>query len=331
MINVTTVIDAIILHCDDSVLGLHIGNGYTFKKTYIKDLTFKDKITDGRGQINISYFDSIMSDEGGEYFICLNKNSVYQIESPLSGPGIYTDKDLRCENQIDEHNHSETNYLHGIFSLLRLYKAGNIGTKEIFIENSFSIGILKNNLKCTSDNITRNITDERVFSLSEEELRECNQFLNDYSANAYSMIKNNIDEFVWGLDQVDDATGFEQYTTALEMTLLGHNQQGKKEVLSKRVAVMLETMNPDINNTYLRMKEFYRYRSESLHEGNGQNISRQELFEMEEIVRKVLKNCLNRCKTELSTTPTTTWTEIKIKIINELKGKVVLAETLGTF
>ena len=37
------------------------------------------------------------------------------------------------------------------------------------------------------------------------------------------------------------STGFEQYTTALEMTLLAKGERGKKEALSKRVAVLLES------------------------------------------------------------------------------------------
>lgn len=61
----------------------------------------------------------------------------------------------------------------------------------------------------------------------------CNQFLSDYHGSEYTIFKNCIDEFVWGLEQVDIATGFEQFTTALEMTLLDHHQRGKKKYFPK--------------------------------------------------------------------------------------------------
>ena len=159
----------------------------------------------------------------------------------------------------------------------------------------------------------------------------CNQFLIDYQGSEYAMLKNCIDEFVWGLEQIDVATGFEQFTTALEMTLLGHNQPGKKEVLSKRVAVMLESTPTAIDQMYARMKTFYRFRSESLHEGDGQNISKAELFEMEAIVRRILIKCIERIKQELQTNASVTWSEVKTIIINDLKSRVEAENTAGTF
>ena len=331
MLDVNVSINGVILYCDESVLGINIGRGYSIVKTYIDNLPYKDRITDGKGQISISYFNSILTDENGQYFMCLKKDIVYQIHNPFKGPGVYTEKDTFCDDQVQQYNHAETDYLHMIFSLLRLFKEGNIGVKQLFLDHTFSLGILKHNLKHTSDTVTRNIVDERVFSLTADEVCSCNHFLSDYSGSAYLLLKPCINEFIQGLAQVDIATGFEQYTTALEMTLLGHNQQGKKEVLSKRVAVMLETTPADIDNLYKKMKEFYRYRSESLHEGKDQNISDAELIEMESIVRRVLKKCLEQCKVELTANAAVTWQEIKNKIIDELKNKVIAEAAAGRF
>ena len=218
-----------------------------------------------------------------------------------------------------------------MFSLLHLFKEGNIGTKEIFLDYVFALGIIKNTLNHASNKVTRNITDDRIFSLLPDEVLSCNQFLIDYQGSEYAMLKNCIDEFVWGLEQIDVATGFEQFTTALEMTLLGHNQPGKKEVLSKRVAVMLESTPTAIDQMYARMKTFYRFRSESLHEGDGQNISKAELFEMEAIVRRILIKCIERIKQELQTNASVTWSEVKTIIINDLKSRVEAENTAGTF
>lgn len=332
MIDVNVSISGVILYCDESILGIHLGNGYSIEKTYVDDFPFKDKITDGRGQLSIAYLGTVKSDENGKYLFCLKKDDKYQIHHPiLAIPGIFSGDDLMCNDQLESYSQVESEFLHKVFSLLHVFKEGNIGTKEVFFRHSFSIGILKNTMNHTNDSVTKNITDSRVFSLSATEIQECNQFLTDYSGAEYTLLKNEIDEFVWGLEQADTATGFEQFTTALEMTLLGHNQQGKKEVLSKRVAVMLENTSTNITQVYTKMKDFYRFRSESLHEGNGQNISDVELHEMEAIVRRVLMKCLERCKVELAINSAITWPEVKAKIINDLKAKVTAELNAGTF
>lgn len=79
---------------------------------------------------------------------------------------------------------------------------------------------------------------------------------------------------------------------------------------------------------YARMKVFYHLRSESLHEGDGQNISKSKLFELESTVRRILVKCLERIKQELRTNTSVTWLEIKAMIINDLKSKVA-AEKCG--
>ena len=79
MVDVNVSINGVILYCDESILSLQFGHGYSIVKTYIDDLPFKEKITDGRGKINISYFSSLQSDENGEYLLCLKNDDVYQI------------------------------------------------------------------------------------------------------------------------------------------------------------------------------------------------------------------------------------------------------------
>lgn len=56
-----------------------------------------------------------MSDEHGKFLICLKKDAVHQISNPLTGPGVYTDDDLRCDNQIENYNRAESDYLHMFF------------------------------------------------------------------------------------------------------------------------------------------------------------------------------------------------------------------------
>jgi len=333
VVDVQVTIDGIVLYCDESVSALQLGNGYTIQKAYLDDIPFKNKITDGNGKVVISYLGSQRQDETGPFFMCLHKDDTYQVQLPELVSGVtYTDNDFRCSDQLENYHNNEMEFLHKTFSLLRVYKKGNIGFKEVYMEHRFSAmgGFINNTEKQTSDNVTRNVTDSTIFTLTPEEVILCNQFLQDYSGQEYALLKSCIDEFVWGLEQVDLPTGFEQYTTALEMIFLQKNQQGKKEVLSKRVAVLLETDPAKVRVLYDKMKDFYRYRSDSLHEGDGRNISATELKETEEIVRHVLCKYLGLCKVAIFTNPSVTWNAVKDNKINDLKSAVQAAIAAGT-
>lgn len=325
-------VGSIIMFCDESVLGLQFGNGYSIVKAYLNDLPYKDKITDGRGQLAVAYLRSVKTDENGKYFFCLEKEVEYQMRPPQQfAPGVYTNEQLRCDDQVSEFSDQEYQFLHKMFSLLHIFKPSNIGTKQIFCEHKFSYGLINNTVYRNSDNTERNIIDDRVFSLTAIELTECNRFLADYAGAEYVLLKRSIDEFTHGLTAIHPSIAFEQFTTALEMTLLDAGQQGKKEVLSKRIAVLLENTSSDITTLHTRMKEFYRYRSESLHEGDISNITNAERLELEDIVRRVLRKCLERIKAELAHNASATWDQIKNQLINDLMTKVAAENAAGTF
>lgn len=44
------------------------------------------------------------------------------------------------------------------------------------------------------------------------------------------MMKEIIDEFIWGVEQTDIPTGFEQYTTALEKNLIPSFQRPQSRI-----------------------------------------------------------------------------------------------------
>ncbi|HYE08885.1 MAG TPA: hypothetical protein VEF53_01750, partial [Patescibacteria group bacterium] len=219
MINVSVTIDAILLYCDESVTSLNLGNGYVISKANFDDLSYKNKVTDGNGHLTINYLGSrIYGPNNTISLMCLHKDEVFQIQQPQFGAnGHLTDQDLMCPDQLEAYKDSEMAYLNKIFALLNLYKMGNFGPKEVFFEYHFTVmDFIKNTQKQTSDNVTRNIVNPTIFSLTSTEVIECNQFIMRVSSPEFAMLKNSIDEFVWGLEQVDIPTAFEQYTTALE-------------------------------------------------------------------------------------------------------------------
>ena len=304
---------------------------YSITKQKLNDLSYKSRIVDGNGNLSINYLGSRMNDNGAVSFMCLHKADTHQITLPTIHGNVITDRDAMCEDQLAAYKDREMEYLHKQFSLLRLFKSGNIGYKEIFFVHKFIVmGFINNTQNQTNDSVTRNIVDNRVYSLDASEIVKCNKFLQEYAGKEYDLLSECIQEFIWGLEQTDIPTGFEQYTTALEMLFLKKNQPNKKQALSKRVAVLLGQTPTEVNNIYKKMLNFYRYRSESLHEGVGKNITSAELIELEDITRKSLKKFLTVCKLLVQQKQNITWQEIKAGEISDLRNRVGLAIKAGT-
>lgn len=332
MISITVNINAIIMCCDESALNIALGNNYTMQKVYLKDFEHKDDICNAQGNLSIDYMGSRLFDDMGEiYFICLHKCETFVVQGLAMEIGkTYTDNDFDFENEIESFQERECIFLNNVFNLLHLYKSGNIGLKSVFFDYTYNwLGFFNKKLKNISTSVTRNVTDNRFFILSEEEANNCNEFIGHVNSNEFHIIKGVVDEFVWGLEQVDLPTGFEQYTTALEMMLLEHNQQNKKECLSKRISVLLGETNAEIVAIYSRIKAFYRYRSESLHEGDGQNITACEIIELETITRRSIVKIMDMCATGLIAQPLSTWASLKSSVISDLKNQVGALITAG--
>lgn len=151
MTNVNVTIDGIILHCDESIAGIDIGNGYKIEKRYFSDLSYKNQIVDGNGKLTINYLGSQLKDENGIYFM--------------------------CEQQLSEYKQKEMHYLHKVFSLLHLFKKGNVGFVQIFFVHKFTVlGFINQNMKQTDNSISKNVIEDTLFSLSGSEILECNNF-----------------------------------------------------------------------------------------------------------------------------------------------------------
>jgi len=305
----------ILMFCDKSISSVEFGNHFSVQCIKLDDLFFKDKIRDGTGDINIDYYDSRILENNSVYFMCIQKDDIYA----LSGSLLNQEK---VELEKSAYMECSDKYLNERINLLRLFKSGNIGLKNIFYAFICKQGINKSIDKRDRLVLTRNIVDGRMFTLTEKEVSLCNQWLADYSGPVYALLKDSIEKFSWGMEQIDSATGFEQYTTALEMTLLPHNANRKKQMLANRVAVLLGDTPSDIRTIHQKMLDFYKYRSVSLHEGDNSKISTVELRELENITRNVLKLILKRCKVEYDKKPSITWKKIKIIITNELTSMV---------
>lgn len=333
MINVDVFVSGIIMCCNQSIIGLDFGNGYCIEKCEFNELPFKDKIVDGRQKLDIDYYGSRIINNDKVYFMCLKKKDSIAISGPqLNESQIkLTEKDLICDKELTEYMDNEMKYLNEKIYLLRLFKEGNIGFKQVFFNYKFSVlgDFIKSNIDKSTLNMERNVIDNKLFTLSTEEITLCNQWINRYCGNPYKLLKDNIKEFCFAMEQLDIPTGFEQYTTVLEMTLLPANQNGKKQMLANRISVMLGNTEEKVRELHEKIKKFYSFRSESLHEGNGSNITKNELYELQNITRSVLKKCLMKCKIEYDINSNVSWEEVKTKIMHDLVTKVVEYKELG--
>ena len=326
IVNIT--IDGVILYCDESVTKLNIGNGYKIEKRYFDEIPYKDRLVDNRGRLLPQYIGSQRQDEYGIYFMCIHKDDKYEIDiSQMYEPNArMTIEDLFFEDQLYAYKEKEMKYLYRQISLLHLFKEGNIGYYELFVIHNFKlIGFLNQNLSQTDHSLTKNTIDETFFSLSDSEVAQCNFFIQNVTDQEYNLIKDNITVFTDGLEQIMDSTSLEKYTTVLNMTLLKKNEDGIKEIMAKRTAVLLETDPQKVLELYNKIKVFYKQRSTSAHEGKYNAITKLDLKEYEQIVRRVLVKYLEFCKAELSVNPSITWDEIRKKKADDLKTDVTVA------
>ena len=332
MIDVNVSISGIMMCCDDSICSIDLGNGYHIEKCLFDSLPFKDRIIDGRGNLITDYYSSRVIDDEHTFFICIKKQDVFQINAPVfsSDKRVLSAEDFLCVDELEKYMDKEMDYLNEVVNLLRLFKSGNIGFRDVFFQYSFSVmNFIYNTLNHTSHNQTRNIIANGKFSLNKDDVVACNNWIKEYYGLPYELLKKSIEEFSWGLEQVDISTGFEQYTTALEMTLLPKNQPGKKQMLANRISALIGNPPTEVQQLHQKVVSFYRFRSESLHEGDDTNLSIAELRELEDITRKVLRKCLIRCKSEYDLNCGITWSEVKDKIINDLINKVNALKTAG--
>ncbi|RKJ60816.1 hypothetical protein D7Y06_22455, partial [Roseburia sp. 1XD42-69] len=75
-----------------------------------------------------------------------------------------------CESELTQYMDQEMQYLNERINLLRLFKAGNIGFRDVFFHYSFTMmGFIKNTINHCSHNQTRN-------TIASEQLDLCQYF-----------------------------------------------------------------------------------------------------------------------------------------------------------
>lgn len=218
-------------------------------------------------------------------------------------------------------------YLNSTISKLQVYKEGNIGIHKVYFNHKYSF-VGNNTFNNTILIKDANTINPKKYVLSEVECGDFNEFSIKYDY-CFNLSKSIIDEFCFGLKQIDNATAFEQYTTSLEMFMLEKNCKNKKKCLAKRTAVALYATDIDVIATCTKMQSYYKFRSESLHEGNFSNITKVESEELENITRLLIKKFLEYMYTCILSNSSETLATVKTKWINMLKTRVMAYQSRG--
>lgn len=333
-IAVNVKIASVVLGADESLLQLEDVDGFSFQEICLSDFKYKDKILMANQKISNKYFmsqlHSDLNDISNSSFVFLTKEENFIVKSPETiekGIVTITDKFGDLPELVDFQD-KQFDLINRIISKLMLSKNAEIGIFEVFYEFSYSYFIINNNKMNTIliDDAKTTITKKYRVELTE--LANINDFLANYN-ESFRVLKSIIDGFTYSFKLLEYAKSFEQLISVLEIMLLPRNQQNKKETLSKRTALLLGKDDVDINSIYDKVKSFYKYRSESTHEGIDINIGENELVELRELTRLSILKLINEAEKMLQINPQITFDELKLQLVASLKALVSMKINAG--
>lgn len=313
---------------DESIMLITPPENFIFRKIHLKDYSFRENITDGRGRIITEYINAIHHDDE-DYLICLESNfdSVVHHNKPANSIGFMNSSDF--DDMISPiHEQIETTVFK-FFALLHLYKEGEIARKNSFYKYKTIQGF------CSTERIKEVTIADAItiirypMNIAPEELSDISDILYNHS-NSYLMLKNVvIDDLEYTYHTLDDSTNYKNLMTPLEVMFLKNDYGDKKEMLSKRIAVFLGASDAEMKTIYDYVKRSYRDRSDAIHEGITQNITRSALDELRNLIRRVSKKYMYVIEQEIANEPNKTFEEIKDSLIANLKNIVVTKNNLG--
>lgn len=329
--DVDVTIDGILLTTNESIAQINIGKGYLIEKIKFEDFKYYSDIVDGKNRLIIDYYNSRILEEVDNseqiYFMCFKKTDNFVAQKNVEGSTLTITTEPFFAEDIQKYMDDEFEYINSIISKLQVYKTGNIGIHKVYFKFKYCF-IGENTFTNTIWIKDANTINPPKYILSENESIDFGDFAIKYD-HCFRLSKSIIDEFCFGLKQIDNATAFEQYTTSLEMFMLEKNCPNKKQCLSKRTAVALYNSDADVTAACMRMQNYYKFRSESLHEGDFSNITKVELEELENIARLLIKQFLEYMHMCISSNPNETLATVKSKWITMLKSKVTAFQSRG--
>lgn len=313
---------------DESITLVPPPQDFVFSKINLKDYAFKDNITDGQGRILTEYINAVHQGEN-DYIICLEKSvgHIVQNDKPANAFAFITGSDF--DELIRTLHEDIESTVFRFFSLLHLFKEGEIARKSSFYKYTAKEGICSTERlkEVTIADVITIVRYPMVFTAAD--IPSVGDMLYNHPV-AYAMLKNIvIDDLVYTYHTLDDSTNYKNLMTPLEVLFLCNNYGDKKEMLAKRIAVFIGTSDSEMKTIYDYVKNSYKDRSEAIHEGVTDSITRHALDELRNLTRKVTKKYMSVVERELATDPAKSFDDIKTSVISNLKAIVTTKNTLG--
>ena len=308
---------------DKSIALLSPPNGFSFKETLLEEYIYRDKITDKQGRILSEYRGAVFGDNQ-ERIIYLESifSCIVKHDKPANSIGFLNGSDF---NQLIEPIHEQVEAkIFQFFSLLHLFKEGEIARKHSFYSYHTEVGICRFNQDIDS-NVADIITYIRYpMIIYPQEVGDANDLLYCHE-QAYQLLKAIvIDELEYTYHTLDDVTNYKNMMTPLEVMFLKNEYGDKKKMLAKRIAVLLGKNDTEIKKIYDNVINHYVDRSEAIHEGTTTQITRTTLEELRKLVRTCTKQYICIIENELLTNNSCTFRSIKDTLITQLKNIIQL-------
>jgi len=296
--------------------------GFSYREIPFEDYRHKSKMIDGNGELQIDYHFAVHGENDNRTILCLEKEQTHIIEhdKPANALGFLFGTDFEALLRPIHAAYEESLFMY--FSLLHLFKEGDVYRKHLFYEYEAQEGIVKNTEKISTYSANMATLVKNPMVIEESERDELCSFLSTHS-QAYHVLKNVVIgdlEFTYHI--VDEVTNYKNLITPLEVMFLDNARDGKKEMLSKRIGVFIGTTDDEVRQIYNDMKQHYTSRSDAVHEGRECGITPLTLNDLRSLVRRATTKYSAYAISELSTNPSITFADIKSKLIPTLIGEV---------
>ena len=306
---------------DDSIIKIAPPNGFTYKQLAFDKYEYRNHMLDDNGKISTDYHYAVHN-APDPYIIVLEKSEIIQLkhEHPANSMGFIMGDDLQklCEPVKNNYERELFRY----FSLLHLFKEGEIARKYSFYKFETQAGCFKpqwTGISLCADMITLIL---HPMIISNDEITSINELLT-VDPKIYALLKDVlIDDLEYSYHVLDDVTNYKNLVTVLEVLFLRGEYGAKKEMLAKRISILLGDTDEEIKTMYSKIKNIYKNRSDATHDGIITNITKNSLDELRDIIRRIGMKYIDHIQSELIKNPNVTFADVKDTMINNLKQQV---------
>lgn len=212
---------------DDSIIKIDPPTGFHYRKLFFDEYEYKSRMLDGDGNISDDYYFAL-HDNQNPYIIVLEKSENIQVKHtcPANSIGFNMGNDLQelCEPIKNNYERKLLRY----FSLIHLFKEGEIARKYSFYKFETQAGCCKN--KWTGIPFCADMVTIILYPLiiTDDEIDSINGLLS-MNSQVYELLKGVlIDDLEYSYHILDDVTNYKNLVTVLEVLFL-RGEHGKKK------------------------------------------------------------------------------------------------------